>query len=118
MAGMDPTVRLAHRIWQEDQGQVQGATDASAAFRATGQSVESLYGKAASQTSRYRLAGGLVGAFIGLVIVGKAVRLSVWRRRPDYEANRAACLACARCYVYCPMEHQRRKRIQEGQIPS
>jgi ferredoxin len=118
MAGLDSTVRLAHRIWQEDQGQVQGTTDASAAFRATGQSVDSLYEKAASRTGRYRLAGGLVGAFMGLVIAGKGVRLSVWRRRPDYEASRAACVACARCYAYCPMEHQRRKRIQEGQIPS
>jgi NosR/NirI family nitrous oxide reductase transcriptional regulator len=114
MARMDPTVRLAQRIWQEEQGIVQGTTDATAAFRATGQALDDLYASASRKTGRYRLAGCGLGAFMGLVIAAKGMRLSVWRRRSDYEADRAACVACGRCYVYCPMDHQRRKGGEQG----
>jgi polyferredoxin len=114
LARMDPTVRLAQRIWQEEQGTIQGTTDASAAFRATGQALDDLYASAGRQTGRYRLAGCGLGAFMGLVIAAKGVRLSVWRRRSDYEADRAGCVACGRCYAYCPMEHQRRKGGVQG----
>ncbi len=116
LARMDPTVRLAQRIWQEEQGTIQGATDASAAFRATGQGLDDLYASADRQTGRYRLAACGLGVFMGLVIAAKGVRLSVWRRRSGYEADRAACVACGRCYVYCPMEHQRRKGSEQGRL--
>jgi ferredoxin len=39
----------------------------------------------------------------------KLISLSVFRRRTDYEADRATCLACGRCFPYCPVEHERRK---------
>ena len=64
----------------------------------------------------FALGGALFGAFIGLVIGGKLLALSVKRRRTDYEADRASCLACGRCYSYCPKEHERLKQKKEAVV--
>ncbi len=114
LAGLDPTIRLAQRIWQEDQGLVRDTTDASSAFRATGETAESLYQEAAARQARFRIGGGLVGGFLGLVLGAKGITASLRRRRSEYEADPAACLACGRCYAYCPREHVRRGPIQEA----
>ena len=60
--------------------------------------------------------GALFGAFVGLVVGGKLLALSVKRRRTDYEADRASCLACGRCYSYCPKEHERLKLEREAVV--
>jgi NAD-dependent dihydropyrimidine dehydrogenase PreA subunit len=44
---------------------------------------------------------------MGLVVCLKLIHLSIRRRRHDYEADPAACLSCARCYLSCPVEHER-----------
>lgn len=56
---------------------------------------------------RFVLATRLFGGFVGLIVGLKLVRLSVRRRREDYQADRAHCVACGRCYDYCPVEHER-----------
>ena len=109
------TVRLAERIYAENIGQVQETTDASTAFRATGKSVEQLYDEASSITKDFVLGGWLAGGFVGLVIGLKLIRHSVWRGGGDYEANRAGCLACGRCFEYCPRE-QVRLNEKKGQL--
>lgn len=109
-----PEVRLAKRIHLEENGQVQGTTDASDAFRVTGRSSDMLYESAGSLRDRFGIGGALFGAFVGLVIGGKLLSLSVERRRPGYEADRASCLACGRCYAYCPKEHERLKTAKEA----
>lgn len=101
------TVALAERIHLEDAGTAEGTTDASAAFRATGEPVEDLFKSAAAVTQHYLLAGRLGGAWIGLVAGLKLISLAIRRRRTDYEADRASCLSCARCFRYCPQELQR-----------
>ncbi|OHB59151.1 MAG: hypothetical protein A2173_10740 [Planctomycetes bacterium RBG_13_44_8b] len=108
------TVRLAERVYQEENGQVEGATDASTAFRATGKDVEELYEEASGIREKFGFGGWFLGGFAGLVIGLKLVGLSVWRQRADYEADRASCLACGRCFEYCPREHVRLKKIKEG----
>jgi ferredoxin len=52
--------------------------------------------------------GWLFGGWVGLVIGGKLISLSLRRTRTDYEPDRGACYACARCFVYCPREWTRR----------
>jgi NosR/NirI family nitrous oxide reductase transcriptional regulator len=107
------TVRLAERVYQEEAGQVEGTTDASAAFRATGREIPQLYEDAAKIRARFGLGGWLFGGFVGMVIGLKLIGLSVWRQRTDYEADRASCLACGRCFNYCPREHVRLKKAKE-----
>ncbi len=116
LAQAHPQVRLARRVALEEEGQIEGTTDASDAFRATGRPSAELYAEAAQIQSRFALGGALLGAFIGLVVGGKLLGLSVKRRRTDYEADRASCLACGRCYSYCPKEHERLKQKKEAVV--
>jgi NAD-dependent dihydropyrimidine dehydrogenase PreA subunit len=111
---MHARVRLAERIWQEDAGDVEGTTDASDAFRATGRRTEDLYDEVRGIVGRFGVGGRAFGAFVGLAIAGRLIGLSVRRRRVDYEADRAACLACGRCFLYCPVERERLKKRQTG----
>lgn len=108
-ARMHPQVRLAERVHQEESGQVEGTTDASDAFRTTGRSNQDLYQEAAGIGARFAVGSIIFGAFVGFIVGGKLLALSVRRRRTDYEADPASCLACGRCYEYCPKEHERWK---------
>lgn len=111
MSRVHPTVRLANRINLEESGQVKDTTDASAAFRGTGRSVEELYAQTMSIQSSMRLGSWILGGFVGLVIGLKLIRHCVRRPRTDYEADRAQCLACGRCFEYCPRERVRLDNI-------
>ncbi len=108
------TVRLAERIRDEEAGKVEGVTDASEAFYDTHRPAAELYGQASIIRSRFVIGGRLVGAFFALVVMSKLIQLSVRRKRTDYQPDRAVCLACGRCFAYCPHEQARLKRIREN----
>jgi ferredoxin len=63
--------------------------------------------KAAELKRRVRIGGWIFGAWVGLVIGAKLISLSVRRARTDYEPDRGACFACARCFESCPQELKR-----------
>ncbi len=107
LSRLDPEVRLAERIRQEDSGQVEGTTDASEAFRNTGAPKEELFARAVEIRGRFRWLGALLAAWVGLVVGIKLITLSIRRRREDYQPDRARCVSCARCYWYCPGEQVR-----------
>jgi ferredoxin len=108
-----PTVRLAERIYLEETSAVEETTDASSAFRATGNEIKGLYEEASNIRARFELGGWILGGFVGIVIGLKLLGLSVSRRRTDYEADRASCLACGRCFSYCPREHVMLNKAKE-----
>ena len=114
LSRVHPRVRMAERVYLEEQEKVEGTTDVSDAFRATGQTTQVLYADAAQIRSRFALGGALFGAFVGLVAGGKLIALSVRRRRTEYEADPASCLGCARCYRACPKEHERLEKNREA----
>ena len=103
------TVQLAERVRQEDAGQFAEYSDASRAFRDTGRPVEELYDDSRAIRRRFVVGGYYLGAWIGLVIACKLISLSVFRKRTDHEPDRARCLACGRCFEYCPIEKRRLK---------
>lgn len=107
LARLDPNVRLAERIHAEDTGQVEGMTDASEAFRNTGQPKEELLASVADIRSNVRWFAVLLGAWTGLVVAGKLISLSVYRRRDEYRPDPSRCVSCGRCYWYCPSEQVR-----------
>ena len=117
LARMHPTVRTAERVYLEETGQIEGTDDVSDAFRATGRASSDLYREALMLRDRFALGGALLGGFLGFVVGGKLIALSVRRRRTDYEADPAGCLACGRCYRYCPKEHERLK-LKKERIPA
>jgi len=113
LSRLDPQVHLAERIRQEETGQVAGTTDASDAFRATGRPVSELYATAIERRDWFRVLGGWLGAWTGLVIGVKLVMLSIRRRRTDYQPDRSRCVSCGRCYWYCPNEQVRLGLIRD-----
>jgi polyferredoxin len=102
------TVALAERVWMEENQKVEGTTDASRFFRASGESISSLYDLAVTIRARFEKGGWYFGGFLGLILGSKLILLSLRPRQTDYEADRAGCLACGRCYQYCPKEHELR----------
>lgn len=110
---MHSTVRLAERIYLEQADKVEGTTDASLAFRATGEEVEKLYDRASHIRDHFRLGGWLLGGYMGLVIGLKLTAVSLFRQRTDYEPDKAGCLACGRCFKFCPKERERLSRAKE-----
>ena len=106
---MHATVRLADRIWLEENGKVQGALDESDAFRTTGRAPAELYRDAQAIQGKFQAGTWIYGGFLGLVLAGSLIQLSVKRTRTGYEANRANCFACGRCYQACPVDRQWRE---------
>ncbi len=117
LAWMHPTTRLAERVRLEEaaaeEGVAIGTTDASDAFRQTGRRPQALYAEALGLRDHFAWAGMLFGAWVGLVVGGRFVQLSIRRRREDYQPDRAMCVSCGRCYWYCPLEQVRRGWIRD-----
>ena len=63
-----------------------------------------LYRRALAIHTQFVLGGMLFGAWIGLLIGGKLLALSLRRQRTEYEIDQGACMACGRCYQVCPVE--------------
>lgn len=112
MARVDWRVRLADRVYLEETGKVSDTTDASAAFRATGEEIKELYAEARDIEAKMATGSWILGGFMGLVAGLKLVGHSVRRTRTNYEAERASCLACGRCFTYCPREHARLDKLK------
>jgi len=110
LAQMHPTVALAERVAMEEAGRVEDRTDASTAFRSSGRPFADLRAEAEAVGGRVEIGAWLAGGFLGLVVGVKLIALTVRRRHTDYQADRAGCLACGRCFETCPMERRRRKR--------
>lgn len=74
------------------------------AFMSSGESVEALYKAASSIVDKFYLGSWLMGGFIGLIFGITLARLTIFRYRNEYTANKGNCLSCARCLDYCPVE--------------
>lgn len=115
LARLHPTVRLAERLHQEEAGEVEGTVDMTDAFRNTGRPPSELYAEARRVIARMRFGGGLFGGWVGLVIGGQLIAHSIRRRRTDYQPDRGACVACGRCFWYCPSGHEKARLTSVAQ---
>lgn len=103
LSRLDFEVRLAEQVRLEETEQVE-ATDASDAFRNEGRPPAELYAEGIERQQNYARLGGWLGAWIGLVLSAKLVRLSVRRPRADYHPDQSSCVSCGRCFKSCPVE--------------
>ncbi len=106
LSRMHPIVQLAERIAAEDRGEILIEVPESEAFRASEKTTTELYAEARAVTADFKYGSGWLGGFLGLVIGCKLIGLSIVRKRTDYEPDKAACVSCARCFPYCPVENE------------
>ncbi len=83
------------------------------AVRTLGLAPNQLYEEAREIHRRFRIGSLLFGLWCGLVAGLKLLNLFIARRGTFYEADKAHCLACGRCYLACPIEHKRLGRFEE-----
>ncbi len=109
-SNLNPTVSLAERLLREANTPVKSGAlspDELALQRAR-ENPRELLTQAAAIRQSFSRTGWIFGAWAGLVIGVKLISLSLHRRRTDYEPERGDCVACARCFEYCPNELVRR----------
>jgi len=75
------------------------------AFYGQEKTVEALAAQVFLIQKEFRLYSAIIGAFFGLVIALNLINLSVKRTRKNYEINGAHCVACGRCFKYCPQHN-------------
>ncbi len=73
---------------------------------------QEIYDKAKKRFEQFRFGGGLLGAWFGLVLGLKLVSMLTRRRRTDYEVDSSRCVACGRCFWYCPNQKESRVLLQ------
>lgn len=109
-----PKVELAEEFLNPNKPPKQpGArTPESLALSRAEQDPKELLAAAMDIRRRFKVGGWLFGGWVGLVVGVKLLGLSVRHSRTDYEPDRAACVACARCFLSCPNE-----RVRLGLLP-
>ena len=110
LSSQSDTLSIAHRdvylytLLQADSNSGTSGTMAAEveAFHEMGRSMEDLEASVVSVREAYRHWAWLAGALIGFVLGCKLIRLSVKRTRKTYEIDPSACVACGKCFDYCP----------------
>jgi ferredoxin len=105
-ARLHPTVALADRYRRQQREPVSYGvmTPEALSLARVEENPEAVLAAAADLRRRFKLAAILFGAWAGLVLAVKLISLSLRQKRTDYEPDRGACFACARCFVRCPNE--------------
>ena len=81
------------------------------AVRVLGLSGDAIVEQAREVQGQFRVGAPIFGAWCGLA-AGLTIAASMRRkRRIEYDTHPARCLACARCFEVCPVEHRRRGTI-------
>ena len=100
LARMHPGVQLAEQVYLHQTGRVDASDDTIAAFHRAGGYDGATYTLARKTRRQFDRGAATVGAVLGLLL---ALRLlSATRNASAFEANRARCLQCGRCYGACP----------------
>ena len=76
------------------------------AFYGQGRNIEELETNVAEIKKEFRIWSEIIGAFIGLIIGLTLITLSTKRTRKRYEIDGANCIACGRCFTYCPQNNR------------
>lgn len=108
-AQLHPDVSLAERYVRQQTRPVQYGlmTPEALLLQRAAASPAEVLAAAARLRRRFALASVLFGGWVGLVIGIKLLTQSIRPSRTDYEPDRGACVACARCFMSCPEERVR-----------
>jgi NosR/NirI family nitrous oxide reductase transcriptional regulator len=105
-ATLHPTVALAERFSREQSTppKLGVLSPDDLALERARQHPDGLLSEAAAIRHKFKIGTCIFGAWIGVVIGLKLIGLSLHRQRTDYEPAPGACVACARCFEFCPNE--------------
>jgi len=116
---LNPTVELAERYIHQQKSPVDYGvmTPETLSLQRAERDPEALLKSAADLRQRFWLACVIFGGWVGLVLGVKLVSLSMQTRRTDFEPDRGACFACARCFRSCPNEFVRLGLMPASELP-
>ena len=119
-AQLHPTVALAERYVRQQKDPVQYGvmTPEALSLQRAEQDPQAIFTAAENLRHRFALACMLFGGWVGLVIGVKLIALSVRQSRTDWEPDRGACFACARCFLSCPNERARLGLMSPSELPA
>ncbi len=95
-------VRLYDMVMQQETDPQDVLSVDLEAFYGQGGTIEELTERYENIQSEFKLYSTIGGALIGLVIGITLIGLSLKRTRKQYEIDHADCVACGRCFSYCP----------------
>jgi ferredoxin len=109
LSRLHPTVQLAERFVQTGTPTTppNPPTPDSLALSRAERDPQTLLTHAVALRHRFATAAIAFGAWVGLVIGLKFIVVSYRTPSTDFEPDRGACLACARCFLSCPSERLR-----------
>ena len=119
VAKLNPTVELAERYIKQQKSPVDYGlmTPETLSLQRADRDPEALLKSATDLRHRFWLACVAFGGWIGLVLGMKLVTLSLRTLRTDFEPDRGACFACARCFRSCPQEWVRAGLMPASEPP-
>jgi ferredoxin len=112
LATAHPTVALTQRVKLEQAGVYTDRIDASKAFYASGQTLAQLYAENDQKQKQFAVGSAILGGWMGLIAVVSLLQHSIFWKRTEYQAHRAGCLACGRCYNYCPRHRKWKENVK------
>lgn len=117
---LNPTVELAERYIGQQKSPVDYGvmTPETLSLQRAEHDPEALLKSATDLRHRFWIACVVFGGWVGLVIGVKLITLSVRVNRTDFEPDRGACFACARCFRSCPQELVRIGQMPASELPS
>lgn len=106
VASWDSRVHRAHVLRQAELHPTPQKTVIADAWDRSRHTNQEAYRIGAEVEREFAFGTPLLGAWIGIVIVLRALLALRQKPSPDYSVDASACLSCARCYSACPVPHR------------
>jgi len=113
LARLHADVRLSEQIQARQAGADVEHTPEIKAFEAAGGRAETLAAEADDIRGQFAVGSPILGGFLGLMVAARLIGPLRRRTRTDYEADPATCVACARCYTFCPVQHRPDTKLRD-----
>ena len=105
LSSTNKDVRLYNMVVQHEANPQDVLSLELEAFYGHGETVEDLTEKYERIQADFKFYSTIAGGLIGFVIGFTLISLSVKRTRKQYEIDHADCIACGRCFSYCPQNN-------------
>jgi NAD-dependent dihydropyrimidine dehydrogenase PreA subunit len=113
LSRMNATVALADQVLSDKTTSDEDRSNELQAFYGTAKPGDDLVLAAEARRieERFRVGAALFGFWCGLVAALKIAGAARVRRRTIYQIDHGTCVACGRCFMSCPKEHERLKNL-------